>query len=168
MPLDLSFWKANRSRLLLLGCAWFVALLQLYFVSAADLTRWRGGGFGMYSDPHPNLARRVWLVGQGQGRELAVRLWPLDERLKEAAEENWRFRESLERLQKVAGRARNFPSMRGTGTLRAQVDVFLKDGNNPTLPDYFPRTDLRRVVVELKISNDWSTIDRKFIAEDPL
>lgn len=37
-----------------------VALVQLGFVESRGLTRWKGGGFGMYSDPHPIL-REVWL-----------------------------------------------------------------------------------------------------------
>ncbi len=37
-----------------------VAATQLGFVELRGLTRWKGGGFGMYSDPHPDL-REVWL-----------------------------------------------------------------------------------------------------------
>lgn len=45
-----------------------VATLQLLGTLATPLTRWRGGGFGMYSEIHPD-ARRLWVEGQPLGCE---------------------------------------------------------------------------------------------------
>jgi hypothetical protein len=36
-----------------------VAALQMFLVEATSLTRWKGGGFGMYSEPH-FLSRQIW------------------------------------------------------------------------------------------------------------
>lgn len=38
-----------------------VICVQLYSVQTAQLSRWRGGGFGMYSEYHPNT-RHFWLT----------------------------------------------------------------------------------------------------------
>jgi hypothetical protein len=37
-----------------------VAIHQFYMVYRHNLTRWKGGGFGMYSEMHP-LTREVWI-----------------------------------------------------------------------------------------------------------
>jgi hypothetical protein len=37
-----------------------VAIYQFYMVYRHNLTRWKGGGFGMYSEMHP-LTREVWI-----------------------------------------------------------------------------------------------------------
>ena len=37
-----------------------VAFHQLYMVYLQQFTRWKGGGFGMYSEMHP-LTREVWI-----------------------------------------------------------------------------------------------------------
>lgn len=37
-----------------------IAIHQIVLVYSAGLTRWRGGGFGMYSADHPAM-RRVWV-----------------------------------------------------------------------------------------------------------
>ncbi len=37
-----------------------VAFHQFYMVYQKQLTRWKGGGFGMYSEMHP-LSREVWI-----------------------------------------------------------------------------------------------------------
>jgi hypothetical protein len=40
-----------------------VAIHQFYMVYRHNLTRWRGGGFGMYSEMHP-MHRQVWIGNQ--------------------------------------------------------------------------------------------------------
>ena len=47
-------------RVLVAG-AFCVALLQITLSLSGGLTRWKGGGFGMYTEPHPSK-RRVWLT----------------------------------------------------------------------------------------------------------
>ncbi|MDJ0788361.1 MAG: hypothetical protein QNK05_16260 [Myxococcota bacterium] len=48
---------------LLLGA---VASVQLAAAQLSPLTRWRGGGFGMYAEIHPD-ARRVWIDARPEG-----------------------------------------------------------------------------------------------------
>lgn len=45
--------------------ALLIATLQLMISSLSPLTPWKGGGFGMYSEIHPNK-RQLWLI-QAQG-----------------------------------------------------------------------------------------------------
>ncbi|GMG85267.1 hypothetical protein LNKW23_44850 [Paralimibaculum aggregatum] len=47
-----------------------------YYQSHFDLlTPWKGGGYGMYTEPHPNY-RSVWALGAGGEGAAAVRLFP--------------------------------------------------------------------------------------------
>lgn len=56
------------------GAVVLVAAAQLALVHGGGLTRWKGGGFGMYTEAHPN-ERQVVLRGLGgapiPGHELA-------------------------------------------------------------------------------------------------
>ena len=52
-----------------------LALAQLFAVHSHGLSRWRGGGFGMYSEPHPNETE-VWFVSQKSARRLDHRADP--------------------------------------------------------------------------------------------
>lgn len=48
--------------------ALLIATLQLIVSSLSTLTPWKGGGFGMYSELHPNK-RQLWLIpAQGPSR----------------------------------------------------------------------------------------------------
>jgi len=49
-----------------------LALGQLATVHLLGLTRWRGGGMGMYSEPHPNLTVVSIVV---DGRREVVEAW---------------------------------------------------------------------------------------------
>jgi hypothetical protein len=40
-----------------------IAAFQLYEVHYHKLSRWKGGGFGMYSEVHP-LWRQVWIISK--------------------------------------------------------------------------------------------------------
>lgn len=38
-----------------------IAGIQLYLSKTTALSLWKGGGFGMYTELHPNNARSIWL-----------------------------------------------------------------------------------------------------------
>lgn len=38
-----------------------IASFQLYLSKTTALSLWKGGGFGMYTELHPNNARSIWL-----------------------------------------------------------------------------------------------------------
>jgi hypothetical protein len=48
-----------------------VALTHLWRVESSGLSRWRGGGFGMYAEHHPNLYQ-VWLAEGERRRRLGA------------------------------------------------------------------------------------------------
>jgi hypothetical protein len=49
---------------LVLGILTLVATVQLAVVEYRGMTRWKGGGFGMYSEPHYHQ-NQIWLGGMG-------------------------------------------------------------------------------------------------------
>ncbi len=57
-----------------------VTLGQVVNSNQTTLTSWKGGGFGMYTDPHPNN-RIVWLVVESPDAVRQIRLMPNSERL---------------------------------------------------------------------------------------
>ena len=143
-----------------------VACLQIYLTSVSDLTRWRGGGFGMYSDAHPSQSRNVWVVGEADGEERSIRLYPPDERLAYSSMRNTQFRRDLRALRQEARGARNFPSTANLGPLRTRYGVILEQhGQEPLVFQLFPRSTLRMVVTEVLISPDFESLDSHLLAE---
>ena len=53
-------------------------LIQLYTHKTTALTAWKGGGFGMYTEPHVD-SRSVWLTFTIGGQSAHLRLWPESE-----------------------------------------------------------------------------------------
>lgn len=92
-----------------------VALAQLRRVGDEDLTRWKGGGFGMYSDFHVKH-REVWVHTSTNEAATVHRVSPA---LQQAASRCTRFanEECLRELETAA--RRRFPSAR-----RLQVWTF--------------------------------------------
>ena len=56
---------------------------QFFTHKTTALTAWKGGGFGMYTAPHPD-GRAVWLELQGQDGFVEIRVYPENEDLR-----NW-------------------------------------------------------------------------------
>lgn len=67
---------------LLVLCAIIIAVVQITTALNGASSRWKGGGFGMYTEPHPN-SRRVWLMVIDQsGRTHPLMLWPVSPELR--------------------------------------------------------------------------------------
>lgn len=64
----------------LVAAAFLIAANQFLATRFGEQSAWKGGGFGMYTDPHPQN-RKVWLVLEAGGAEHAVALWPVTEAL---------------------------------------------------------------------------------------
>lgn len=71
-------WVGQRAGLFVTILAILVAInvpLQMYLHKTTPLLAWKGGGFGMYTEPHAE-DRAVWLHLQGQGGTAFIQLWP--------------------------------------------------------------------------------------------
>jgi hypothetical protein len=88
-----------------------VASVQVYLVHAADLTPWKGGGFGMFSTTDGNMFRslRVFVSAPNRSEELLLK----------------------GNLEELAVRAQMFPS---DGSLRRVALAVLKDQRKKGLP----------------------------------
>ena len=56
-------------------------IFQFFTHKTTALTAWKGGGFGMYTAPHPD-GRTVWLELQGLGGSVEIRVYPENEELR--------------------------------------------------------------------------------------
>jgi hypothetical protein len=71
-------WTGRNAKILIAGLSILVAanvLIQAYTHKTTPLLAWKGGGFGMYTEPHAE-DRSVWLTFRGAEETATVRLWP--------------------------------------------------------------------------------------------
>jgi hypothetical protein len=69
-------WWSSRSRLLPPLLLTVVALLQIVLARTADLTAWKGGGFGMFSTLDHGAYRGVDIVVEGPERSESLEIPP--------------------------------------------------------------------------------------------
>lgn len=116
----------QRTHLAILLSAGAVAGLQAVLASTTALSRWKGGGFGMYTDPHPYQSRVVWLVPRNDGAALheALRLYPPAPALVELLDRTGSTSpaEIARELALEADRFRTFPRDRGAHLLLDRID----------------------------------------------
>jgi hypothetical protein len=137
-----------------------IAGLQLYLHVTSDLVSWRGGGFGMYSDPHTNSSRYLWIIGTKDNKPLGIRLSPLDERLirKECGEDQF-YDDSWE-FDNIGWDYRNFPSGKDRQPLKQYYIWYLKTyKDKQIIKDIFPIDSLRFVVMQQSIAPDFQHIE---------
>lgn len=71
-------WTGQNAHLVIAALAMVVAanvLFQAYTHKTTPLLAWKGGGFGMYTEPHAE-DRSVWLTFKGADGTASVRVWP--------------------------------------------------------------------------------------------
>ncbi len=71
-------WTGQKAALLIAGLAVVVSanvLFQAYTHKTTPLLAWKGGGFGMYTEPHVE-DRSVWIILKGAEGAANVRVWP--------------------------------------------------------------------------------------------
>ncbi|PIK14204.1 hypothetical protein [Halobacteriovorax sp. JY17] len=61
-----------------------VGVIQWSLVETTLLSRWKGGGFGMYTELHPNVARTSWVSFQVNNKSYKMRGKDIKEALKES------------------------------------------------------------------------------------
>ena len=92
---------------LLAGVAAGNVLLQVAMHRSTALTAWKGGGFGMYTEPHPDQRSIVLEIDNGAGQ---IVLWPETEAMRD-----WRLSlspagaQAVSSIQAQAGRLRFYP-----------------------------------------------------------
>jgi hypothetical protein len=146
-----------------------VATVQVFLSNTSNLTTWRGGGFGMYTDPHPHLGRPVWLQGEHDGSARAVRLAPLDERLQAGCRRNTALRRDMHDLLRVGSRSQGFPAAADLCWARGQLLGFLKKhGTDPGITALFPTSDLRMTVLEIGITPDYQRLGSRVLSDRDL
>ena len=114
----------------------------------------------MYSDPHTNSSRKLWIVGTTNGIQKAIRLSPLDERLINKKCGGDEFYDDTWELDDVAWDYRDFPSGKDLTPLRKYYDWYLGEYKNEELvKTFFPQKDLRLVVMQQAIAPDFDHIE---------
>ena len=150
-----------------------IAALHILLVETSSQTRWKGGGFGMYSDPHPNSYRVVWLAGESEsGEPRAFALEPFDDRVRRSRIENRSKRRALRELHEIAEHGKNFPAFIDRNTLakllRSLGRGSLDDDELDRVLELLPRRDVRLRVMEIEINPQYSALETKQVYEAPI
>ena len=146
-----------------------VAAVQIHRSQFSDLTSWRGGGFGMYSDSHPRHSRFVWMTGTVNGNRTAARLYPPDDRIYDRNRRETDLQLSLRRLRDDAYESRDWPSGADLTDLTAAYRQLLENhGGEGSVAGLLPTANLQLQVVEILISEDLRTLHCHGVARRPL
>jgi hypothetical protein len=158
-------WKPKRTEIILICLPILVALSQIYFYQTSDLTSWKGGGFGMYSDAHPNSSRNIWIEGVTDSVHRSVRIHPIDERLGYG---NMRYNQlyrDLRQLRRVARESQNFPSGPVLSSLKNEINHFLQDHkDDKIISELFPVEKINVVIVEMVLSKNFKSIEKRILS----
>ena len=87
-----------------------VAGIQIYLNKADTLSAWRGGGFGMYTEPHPVKSRVAFLINNTNPENNWIRVYPLDERFGRESYSNNSYLSELKQISAVVASRISFPS----------------------------------------------------------
>ena len=141
---------------IVVGVPILVALLHLVMIQSSSQTRWKGGGFGMYADPHPNSYRVVWLVGEDEdGEDVAFSLDPFDDRVRYKRIDAPSRRVALRVLHDIAEDSKNFPERTNAGAIRAQLETLRatedKDEELQRVLKLLPLAEVRMRVTEISV-----------------
>ncbi len=163
----------TRSRLhlpefMLMAVPILVAVLQVRLVDISNLSRWKGGGFGMYADPHPASARKIWLTDDVPGGA-SIRLYPIDGRLERAGMQDVGLCRELENISDLAREHRNFPDLKHTAPLcRAVRSFYDQYGADSPIAGILPGDNWRLRTTELRLAADLQHIESRLIGDRPL
>ena len=143
-----------------------VALLHLVMIQSSSQTRWKGGGFGMYADPHPNSYRVVWLIGENEdGEDVAFSLDPFDDRVRHKRIEARSRRVALRVLHDIAEDSKNFPELTNVAAISGQLETLRategKDEELQQALELLPLRDVRMRVVEISINEQYTALEAK-------
>jgi len=107
--------------------ALIIAITQFVLSSNFTLTRWEGGGFGMYSEPNPNSSRIVGISIKNPNGEINLRLNPPDKKLLYYIKKmKGKKRDDWDKLIEDSDRIRRFPKY-------ALTDEYIRKISNEVL-----------------------------------
>mgnify|MGYP000395070035 CR=1 FL=1 len=144
-------------------------LLQMYMHKTTPLTAWKGGGFGMYTEPHGE-DRSVWIEVEGQNGVGAIRLWPptteFSQWVSTAGPSGQAY---INALQRSAERLRFFPKSQQSKELIARAarvrwpnsligDVIPSEGR------VFAPTEIRLFVFENRYNLQAKKVERTIVS----
>lgn len=110
--------------------ALIIAITQFVLSSNFTLTRWEGGGFGMYSEPNPNSSRIVGISIKNPDGELNLRLNPPDKKLSNYIKKmKGKTRDDWDKLIEDSDRIRRFPKYALTDEYIRKISNELLDIN---------------------------------------
>lgn len=118
--------------------ALIISITQFVLSTNFTLTRWEGGGFGMYSEPNPNNSRIVGISIKNPEGEINLRLSPPDEKiLLYFKKMKGKERDEWDKLIKDSDRIRRFPKY-------ALTDEYIRKISNELLDiNYSLKTKMR-------------------------
>lgn len=145
-------------------------ILQMYTHKTTALTAWKGGGFGMYTEPHGE-DRSVWLQVAGVDGIASIRLWPPTD-----AFQDWRDsagvsgRTFLDGFQRRAARMRFFPRESGAQDLISRAARMRWPENQlgtvtPREGRLFAKTDIHLIVYENRFDIASKSVTRYAVFE---
>jgi hypothetical protein len=142
------------------------AAMQFYQTRTSPLIAWKGGGFGMYTEPHAT-ARAVWITFGSDGA--ALRLWPETEAM-EALERGLPPRSAahLGALTRAAEDLRYYPRQQQADRLLAMVAQVrwpeaMTGGARPATGATFAASELGLEVTEMRYRLEAGRLDRATI-----
>ena len=146
-----------------------VALSQFVLYKTSDLTLWKGGGFGMYSTPHPVTSRHAWLIGETDGEPTFYRMHHLDERLNLDQLKDESLKSCLQDFVAEAKYMRYFPSFGKKREMKERYKRLLSliDADSEE-QKILPREYTKLVVTELRLTPDFKRIEMESVYEHPL
>lgn len=120
----------------------------------------------MYTDPHPQTNRFVWLRGPSDEGVRAMRLYPLDPRLLQPFFGDDTLKPLMNRVRDAAKRSQCFPSLPRLEPLDAAVHRLIEAATNDSvLIALFPDSSLEVVVVEVALSKGYQTVFARTVSE---
>lgn len=145
-------WIAQRGMLavtVIAGLAAINVLVQTYMHKTTALTAWKGGGFGMYTEPHPD--QRTVLLEIGGGAAQLV-LWPEGGNVSDwAGSLQPQGRKAVLSLQDQAARFRYYPRDRLAAALIDRAARFRWDNSllNGLTPEQGKTFDASRLTLRV-------------------
>jgi len=141
-----------------------IGAFQIYFSKADTLSSWRGGGFGMYTEPHPVKSRVAFLINYSDGTGSWIRAYPLEERLKGDTSINKTYLNQLRGISGTIANRISFPSRIDEEKLERGLE---KIRNETSLQNsvFYPADTITLQVLEIDISSENESIVQTVIYE---